>query len=435
MELTRSFSRCACRCSRSPCAPARWRRSDSSPSHRRPRPSSRACSSTCCRSSSRRPASRCASSRSARARRSTSARRGDADVVFVHAKSAEENSSPKATACKRFPVMYNDFVLIGPRSDPGEDRRRKRHADALQQDQGGAARRSSRAATAAARTWPRSTSGKRPASTSTKEKGPWYRETGQGMGPALNTAASMNAYSLPIAHLARVQEPRRLAILVEGDKRLLNQYGVMLVNPEKHPHVKTRRGPSVHRLARLAGRPGGDRRVRDRRRAAVLPERRRARRLSRPFSAVRERCAATRGQVFARVDVRERLGALEEHLARAEPFEHLPRRRMSATGQGFADRRQRRDRPQRAERLAAFAGFGHRRAALGALEQAHVEIVRQQRRVARADRERPRALLFGPDQVRPSRRPAVPTHRPPRRRASAARALWPRPPPRSPAAR
>ena len=95
------------------------------------------------------------------------------------------------------------------------------------------------------------------------------------MGPALNIGSSTDAYVLTDRGTWLSFKNRGdLAILVEGDKKLFNQYGVMVVNPAKHPHVKTRAGAAVRRLGGLAGRPGGDRRLQDRRRAAVLPERR-----------------------------------------------------------------------------------------------------------------------------------------------------------------
>ncbi len=166
------------------------------------------------------------------------ARRGDADVVFVHAKSAEEKFLAEGHGVKRLPVMYNDFVLIGPKSDPAKVAGSKDILDALKKIQAAQApfvSRGDRSGThiAELELW------KAAGVDLDKAKGPWYRDTGQGMGPALNTAASMNAYLLAdrgtwIAFKNRGD----LAILVEGDKRLYNQYGVMLVNPDKHPTVK-----------------------------------------------------------------------------------------------------------------------------------------------------------------------------------------------------
>ena len=166
------------------------------------------------------------------------ARRGDADVVFVHAKSAEEKFLAEGEGVKRFPVMYNDFVLIGPKSDPAKIASDKDILDALKKIQSTGApfvSRGDRSGTHIAELdlW------KAAGIDIDKAKGPWYRDTGQGMGPALNTAASMNAYILADRGTWLAFKNRGdLAILVEGDKRLFNQYGVMLVNPAKHANVK-----------------------------------------------------------------------------------------------------------------------------------------------------------------------------------------------------
>ena len=117
-------------------------------------------------------------------------RRGDADVVFVHAKPAEEKFLAEGFGVKRYPVMYNDFVLIGPKSDPAGIKGMKDVAGA-QGHQGQEAPTSFRAATSPAPTSPSSSSGRSPASTSQKDKGPWYKEIGQGMGAALNTASAL----------------------------------------------------------------------------------------------------------------------------------------------------------------------------------------------------------------------------------------------------
>ena len=202
------------------------------------------------------------------------ARRGDADVVFVHAKAAEEKFLAEGHGVKRYPVMYNDFVLIGPKSDPAKIAGGKDILEALKKIEAAQApfvSRGDRSGThmAELELW------KAAGIDLDKAKGPWYRDTGQGMGPALNTAASMNAYLLADRGTWLAFKNRGdLAILVEGDKRLFNQYGVMLVNPDKHPTVKKDLGQAVHRLARLADGPEGDRRLQDRRRAALLPERR-----------------------------------------------------------------------------------------------------------------------------------------------------------------
>ena len=106
-----------------------------------------------------------------------------------------------------------------------------------------------------------------------KDKGPWYREIGQGMGAALNSASASNAYVLADrATWLSFKNKGDLVIAVEGDKRLFNQYGVILVNPAKHPSVKKESGPAIHRLAGFARRPEGDRRLQDQRRATVLSQ-------------------------------------------------------------------------------------------------------------------------------------------------------------------
>jgi tungstate transport system substrate-binding protein len=166
------------------------------------------------------------------------ARRGDADVVFVHAKAAEEEFVREGHGVRRFPVMYNDFVIIGPRSDPAGIEGGADAPAALQKIKNASApfvSRGDRSGTHIAEVNLWTIAGIDIA----KEKGPWYRETGQGMGPALNMASSMNAYLLADRATWLAFDNRgELTVLVEGDKRLLNQYGVMLVNPEKHPSVK-----------------------------------------------------------------------------------------------------------------------------------------------------------------------------------------------------
>ena len=166
------------------------------------------------------------------------ARRGDADVVFVHAKSAEEEFLREGQGVRRFPVMYNDFVIIGPRSDPAGIAGGADAPDALRKIKNASAAfvsRGDRSGTHIAEVSLWTMAGIDIA----KEKGPWYRETGQGMGPALNTASAMNAYLLSDrATWLAFNNRGDLAILVQGDRRLMNQYGIMLVNPEKHPSVK-----------------------------------------------------------------------------------------------------------------------------------------------------------------------------------------------------
>jgi tungstate transport system substrate-binding protein len=165
------------------------------------------------------------------------ARRGDADVVFVHAKSAEEKFLAEGFGVKRYPVMYNDFVLIGPQGDPAGVKG-KDIVTALRTIKAKAApfiSRGDRSGThiAELKLW------KDAGIDIATDKGPWYRDIGQGMGAALNMASAANAYVLSDRGTWLAFKNRGdLAIVVEGDKRLFNQYGVMLVNPAKHPNVK-----------------------------------------------------------------------------------------------------------------------------------------------------------------------------------------------------
>ena len=230
-------------------------------------------------------------------------RRGDADVVFVHAKSAEEKFLAEGQGVHRYPVMYNDFVLIGPKSDPANIKGMKDVAKAFQtikNKQASFISRGDRSGTNIAelkwlgegngvKRYPvmyndfvligpeadpahvaggkdiaaalKTIAAARPPFVSRADKsgtysaelrlwkaagvgiasakGPWYRETGSGMGPALNTAAGMNAYILSDRGTwLNFHNRGDLRIVVQGDKRLFNQYGVMLVNPHKHPNVK-----------------------------------------------------------------------------------------------------------------------------------------------------------------------------------------------------
>ena len=169
-------------------------------------------------------------------------RRGDADVVFVHAKSAEEKFLAEGQGVKRYPVMYNDFVLIGPKSDPAGIKGMKDVAKAFQTikaKQASFISRGDRSGTniAELKLW------KDAAIDIDKDKGPWYKSIGQGMGAALNTANAGNAYVLSDRGTwIHFKNKGDLQILVEGDKRMFNQYGVMLVNPAKHPSVKKELG-------------------------------------------------------------------------------------------------------------------------------------------------------------------------------------------------
>jgi tungstate transport system substrate-binding protein len=169
-------------------------------------------------------------------------RRGDADVVFVHDKAAELKWLAEGNGVKRYPVMYNDFVLIGPQSDPAHVAGGKDIAAALKTIAAAKPPFVSRADksgtySAELRLW------KAAGVDIVSAKGPWYRETGSGMGPALNTAAAMDAYILADRGTwLNFHNRGHLAIVVEGDKRLFNQYGVMLVNPAKHPNVRKELG-------------------------------------------------------------------------------------------------------------------------------------------------------------------------------------------------
>jgi tungstate transport system substrate-binding protein len=164
-------------------------------------------------------------------------RRCDADVEFVHDKVAEGKFLEQGYGVKRYDVMYNDFVLIGPKGDPahvkglGIDAALKK----IHESKPPFVSRADKSGTWAAevRAW------KHAGIDIAKEKGPWYKETGSGMGPALNTASAMNAYLLADRGTWLSFKNRGdLDILVEGDPALFNQYGVMLVNPAKCPHVK-----------------------------------------------------------------------------------------------------------------------------------------------------------------------------------------------------
>jgi tungstate transport system substrate-binding protein len=171
-----------------------------------------------------------------------SGRRGDADVVFVHDKVAEQKFVDEGYGVGRKDVMYNDFVLIGPKDDPAKIAGGKDITEALQKiakAQAVFVSRGDKSGTHAAelRFW------KAAGVDLDAVKGPWYRDTGSGMGPALNAAASMNAYILSDRGTwLSFKNRQELTIAVEGDQRLFNQYGVMLVNPEKHPTVKVALG-------------------------------------------------------------------------------------------------------------------------------------------------------------------------------------------------
>jgi tungstate transport system substrate-binding protein len=172
-------------------------------------------------------------------------RRGDADVVFVHDKVAEEKFLAEGYSLKRFDVMYNDFVIVGPKSDPAKISGSKDVLGALRKIAAAKApfiSRGDRSGThqAELRYW------KDAGVDLETSKGDWYREIGQGMGPALNMAAAADAYLLSDRGTwLSFKNRRNLQISVEGDQRLFNQYGVMLVNPQKHSQVKAKDGQAL----------------------------------------------------------------------------------------------------------------------------------------------------------------------------------------------
>jgi tungstate transport system substrate-binding protein len=166
-------------------------------------------------------------------------RRGDADVVFVHAKAAEEKFVAEGDGVERHEVMYNDFVIVGPGDDPAGIKGGHDAVAALKKISESGAAFTSRG----------DNSGTHQAELALWKEadmapsGDWYRELGTGMGPTLNTSAEMPAHTLTDRGTWISFENRRgLEILVEGDPRLFNQYGVILVNPGKHPHVKAEEG-------------------------------------------------------------------------------------------------------------------------------------------------------------------------------------------------
>ena len=168
-------------------------------------------------------------------------RRGDADVVFVHDQPAEEKFVAEGAGVERIAVMYNDFVLIGPSDDVAKAAGKDIVAGlkAVYAGKTPFVSRGDKSGTHAAelRYWKQANLD--PAG----EKQSWYRDTGSGMGPALNTAAAMNAYILADRGTWLAFKNRQnLKIIVEGDSKLFNQYGVILVNPKKHPQVRAQAG-------------------------------------------------------------------------------------------------------------------------------------------------------------------------------------------------
>jgi tungstate transport system substrate-binding protein len=165
-------------------------------------------------------------------------RRGDADVVFVHDRPAEDKFMSEGEGVKRFDVMYNDFVIVGPKSDPAKIAGGKDVAEALRKIAAAKApfiSRGDKSGTHAAelRLWKEAGIDPKAA------RGGWYRDTGSGMGPTLNTAAAMDGYALSDRGTwLSFKNKQGLKIVAEGDRRLFNQYGVMLVNSAKHPEVK-----------------------------------------------------------------------------------------------------------------------------------------------------------------------------------------------------
>jgi tungstate transport system substrate-binding protein len=165
-------------------------------------------------------------------------RRGDADVVFVHAKPQEEKFVADGFGVKRFAVMYNDFILIGPKSDPAGAKGKDIVAGlkAIKTKSASFISRGDRSGTHAAELALWTAAG---IDIAGADKGPWYKEIGQGMGAALNTASASNSYVLADRGTWLSFKNRGdLDIVVEGDNKLFNQYGVILVNPAKHAHVK-----------------------------------------------------------------------------------------------------------------------------------------------------------------------------------------------------
>lgn len=169
-------------------------------------------------------------------------RRGDADVVLVHARAQEEKFVADGFGLARKPVMYNDFILVGPKADPARIAGIREGAAALTAIATARApfvSRGDKSGTHAAELALWKAAGLDPAGAGQS----WYREIGQGMGAALNTAAAMGAYVLADRGTwLGFRNRGDLSILVEGDRKLFNQYGVILVNPARHPHVKAQAG-------------------------------------------------------------------------------------------------------------------------------------------------------------------------------------------------
>ena len=181
-------------------------------------------------------------------------RNGDGDVLLVHAKSAEEQFVAEGYGVKRFNVMYNDFVIVGPKSDPAMLNGEKNILLALKKIASLKTAFASRGDDSGTnkkelQLWQKS------GINISKHSGVWYRETGSGMGATLNIAAGMGAYTLTDrATWLAFKNKRQMKILSQGDPLLFNQYGVMLVNPNKHPHVKAELGKAF--IKWLTGKQG-----------------------------------------------------------------------------------------------------------------------------------------------------------------------------------
>jgi tungstate transport system substrate-binding protein len=167
---------------------------------------------------------------------------GDADVLFVHDRAGEEKFVADGYGVKREALMYNDFIIVGPKADPAHIQGNKDAVDALGKIAAAKAPFASRGDDSGTnrmelRLWKQAGIDVKAAS------GDWYKSLGQGMGPTLNTAAAMNAYTLADrATWSKFANKQDLTLLVEGDRKLFNQYGVILVNPAKHPNVKAKQG-------------------------------------------------------------------------------------------------------------------------------------------------------------------------------------------------
>lgn len=175
------------------------------------------------------------------------AERGDADVLFVHHKPSELKFVAAGYGVKRYDVMYNDFVIVGPKSDPAGIRGEKDSTRAFRKIAGKQALFTSRGDNSG--TYQKELSLWREAGvTMPADAGTWYRETGSGMGATLNTASGMDAYTLTDrATWLNFNNKGNLVIALEGDPGLFNQYGIILVNSKKHPHVKTAEGQAFIR--------------------------------------------------------------------------------------------------------------------------------------------------------------------------------------------